>query len=275
MRISVVVTTYEQPGWLEKVLWGYAAQTIRDFELIVADDGSGAETRAVVESARAELPALKHVWHPDDGFRKTEILNKAILAADTEYLVFTDGDCIPRRDLLEWHLRLAEPGRFLSGGYVKLPEGVSRRIGRDDVIEGRATDFRWLRAQGAPISRRLARLSMPGRAARVLDRLTPTRASFNGHNASVWRSDALVVNGFDERMGWGGLDREFGERLENVGVRGKQIRHRAHVVHLDHPRGYRDAEVEANNRRIRDETERTGRTRTTYGLDRHLDAAGG
>lgn len=270
MRVSLIITTFNQPQWLERVLWGYSVQTMREFEVILADDGSGPATRAVADRMRRELPALKHVWHEDAGFRKPEILNKAILAADHDYLVFTDGDCIPRRDLLEVHRRLAEPGRFLSGGYIKVPQAVSERIGFEDVTEGRATSLRWLRAQGTPLSRRLTRLALPAAAARVFDRLTPTRASFNGHNASVWRSDALAANGFDERMGWGGLDREFGERLENAGVRGKQIRHRAHVVHLDHPRGYKDPRVIEENLRIRAETASRQRTRTPAGLDRHL-----
>lgn len=60
----------------------------------------------------------------------------------------------------------------------------------------------------------------------------------NGHNASGWKEDIVAVNGLDERMQYGGQDRELGERLENYGIRGKQIRYSAIVVHLDHARGY-------------------------------------
>lgn len=271
MRLSVIITTYDQPAWLEKTLWGYAAQYDRDFELVIADDGSGDETRAVIEAARPRFDTpVRHVWHEDRGFRKCEILNRAILAASSPYLVFTDGDCIPRRDFVAVHRRLAEPGRFLSGGYLKLTMDVSRLIDHEDVNTGRATSYRWLRAQGQPLSRRILRLGTGRRTGRALDRVTPTRPTFNGHNASVWKADAIRVNGFDERLGWGGLDREFGERLTNAGVRGKQIRHRALVVHLDHPRGYRREDVVARNRDIRDETRATRRIRTPVGLDRHL-----
>ena len=269
MRISVIITTYNQPEWLEKVLWGYAAQTLPDFEVVVADDGSGADTRDAIGRVRPELPALRHVWHADEGFRKCEILNKAILAAEGDYLVFTDGDCVPHRDLLAVHRRLAEPGRFLSGGYLKLPMEVSRLVGRGDVMDGSVLRLSWLRAQGVPFSIRLARLAAGPAAARLLDLLTTTRSTFNGHNASLWRSDAMTVNGFDERMGWGGLDRDFGARLRNLGIRGKQIRYRAHMVHLDHPRSYKSSEIVAANRRIRAETARSGRIRAVVGLDRH------
>lgn len=269
--ISVIITTYNHPAWLEKVLWGFAAQTFRDFEIVIADDGSGPETAGVIDSFRADtgLPVV-HVWHEDDGFRKCEILNKAIIASSGEYLLFTDGDCIPRRDFLEVHHSLAEPGRFLSGGYIKLPLETSRRITVADVVEGRATDYRWLRKLGAPHTRRLARLALGPGAARLFDTLTPTSPTWNGHNASAWRSDIIAVNGYEERMGYGGLDRELGERLENLGIKGRQVRHRAHVVHLDHGRGYRDPEILRRNAEIRRETRRTGRTRAVVGLDRHL-----
>lgn len=274
MRFSVVITTYNQPAWLELVLLGYSVQSFRDFEVLVADDGSDDRTREVIERVRGRLEVpLHHVWHEDRGFRKCTILNRAIEASSGAALLFTDGDCIPRRDLLAVHDALLERGRFLSGGYAKLPEDVSRAITPEDVLSGNATSWRWLRARGAPASRALLRLRLPASAGRVLDAITTTRPTFNGHNSTVWREDVIRTNGFDERMGWGGLDRELGERLENAGVRGKQIRHRAHVVHLYHERGYRKPEIEAANRAIRDETARLKRTRTEYGIEKRAELA--
>jgi glycosyltransferase involved in cell wall biosynthesis len=274
MRLSVIVTTYNHPRWLERVLWGYAAQTYRDFELLVADDGSDAPTGELIERMRAELPfPVRHVWHPKQGFRKCTILNAAIAQAQGPYCFFTDGDCIPRADLLAVHMAAARPGRFGSGGYLKLPMGTSEAITRDDIRTGRATDARWLRAHGTPWSRQLQRLAWGPRVATLLDHLTPTGATFNGHNAGVWRDDLIRVNGFDERLEWGGLDRELGERLEHAGVRGMQLRHRALVVHLDHGRGYKRPEAIARNRAIRDEVAAQRLTWTPAGLDRHLPAA--
>ena len=273
MRTSVIVTTYNSPDWLEKVLWGFEAQTVRDFELLVADDGSDDRTRERLAALRPRLTyPVRHLWHPKEGFRKCTILNAAIAAAAHPYCVFTDGDCVPRADFLAVHVAAARPGTFLSGGYLKLPMGTSERIGREDILAGRATDARWLRAHGTPWSRRLQRLAWgPGMAA-FLDRLTPTGATFNGHNASAWREDLVRVNGFDERLEWGGLDRELGERLEHAGVHGRQIRHRALVVHLDHGRGYKRPEAIARNRAIRDEVAARQLTRAPVGLDRHLAA---
>ena len=276
MRLSVVVTTYNHPEWLEKVLWGFSAQTFRDFELLVADDGSDAPTRELIDRLSPELGyPVRHIWHPKQGFRKCTILNAAIAASTGDYLFFTDGDCIPRPDLLAVHAALAERGRFLSGGYLKLPMGTSQAITREDILGGRPTDYRWLRAHGTPVSAKALRLNWGPFMARALDATTTTRPSFNGHNASAWRDDLVRVNGFDERLEWGGLDREIGERLENAGVKGKQIRHRALVVHLDHGRGYKRPEAIARNRAIRDEVAAKRLARTPAGLDRHLTVPGG
>ena len=248
MEISIVVSVYQRPRFLELVLRGYAAQTDRRFELLVADDGSGPEVREVIERARGESGLeLVHLWHEDRGFRKTIILNRAIVASRGDYLLFTDGDCIPRRDLVEVHRSLARPRRYVAGGYVKLPAPVSEAITPEVVDAGRFTDLGWLRRRGWRPGRRALRLTRSRRLAALYDRLTPTAAHFHGNNASTWREALLEVNGFEGDMGYGGLDRALGYRLENAGIRGMQARHRAVAMHLHHDRPYRDdATLRAN-----------------------------
>ena len=112
MRTSVVLSTYNSPNWLEKVLWGYAAQTVRPDEIVVADDGSTDETRERLELLRrATQLNIQHVWHEDRGFRKCTILNRAIDAAEGDYLIFSDGDCISRADFVAVHKQHARPIR--------------------------------------------------------------------------------------------------------------------------------------------------------------------
>lgn len=266
--ISVILTTYNAPKWLEKVLWGYACQSHRAFELVLADDGSGQATYECVDRMREQTGLrIRHVWHEDRGFRKCAILNRAICASRGDYLVFSDGDCIPRSDFLAQHHRFAEPGRFLSGGYYKLPLSISRAIDVDDIRSGRAFRYRWLRRQGLPLSHRCVRLLAGETSAAWLERLTTTRPTWNGNNASGWTEDVLRVNGFDERMRYGGLDRELGERLENSGIRGKQVRFHAICLHLDHPRGYANADDWKRNDDIRKSTRCVKRTRTEHGIE--------
>ena len=267
MSVSVVLSTYNSPDWLEKVLWGYAAQTQRPDEIVIADDGSTDETRARIDLLRrATQLNIEHVWHEDRGFRKCTILNRALEVAKGDYLIFSDGDCIPRADFVATHLAHAKPGRFLSGGHFLLPIDLSRAITREDILAGRCSDPRWLRNQGLAWKPKLIKLQARGIWADLLDWFTPTRPTWNGGNASTWKVDLLAVNGFDERMAYGGEDRELGERLLHRGLRPKQIRNRAIVVHMDHPRGYVNAAATAANRAIWDETLRTRATWTDHGL---------
>ncbi len=264
---SVIFTTYNSPRALELVLWGFAGQTRRDAQIVVADDGSGPGTRALIGRLRRETGLeILHVWHPDLGFRKTEILDRAILAARGEYLLFTDGDCIPRGDFVATHLALARRGRFLSGGYLKLPREVSEAVTVGDVRSGRVADPRWLRSKGWRPGRRALRLTAVRPLAALLDVVTPTRPTWNGHNASCWRDDLVRVNGYDLEMAYGGLDRAVGECLENAGVRGRQLRHRAPVLHLHHERPYVDPEKWRMNRELRRRIRQGGVTRAPMGL---------
>ena len=233
----------------------------------MADDGSGDETAEVIRSARRSTGLeIEHVLQDDRGFRKCRILNKAIARARGEYLIFTDGDCIPQPEFVSRHLDLAEPRRFLSGGLLRLPLGLSHNIRPEDIATGRCFSASWLRGRGMPPTYKLLKLTAGTGFGAVLDRISPATAGWNGHNASGWKADILAANGFDERMGYGGEDRELGERLENAGVRGKRIRHRVTCLHLDHPRGYVDPQVRAANLEIRRETRRTRRTRTGHGI---------
>lgn len=267
MNLSVILSTYNSPIWLEKVLWGYSVQSHQDFELLIADDGSTEETAALIESMRQKTSlTLRHIWHPDDGFRKCRILNKAVLHAQNDYVVFSDGDCIPRADFLSVHAAEAKPGRFLSGGYHKLPMQTSEAIGTDDILTGRCFNLDWLKAHGLPSSYKNSKLTATPRQAHWLNRLTPTACNFKGSNASAWMSDIVRANGFDEGMAYGGEDREFGIRLSNNGIRPHHVRYNAIVIHLDHARGYVDPETVRSNKAFRQQIEKARSKWTPRGL---------
>ena len=193
-------------------------------------------------------------------------MNKAILQSETEYLVFTDGDCIPRDDFLAVHAENAERGRYVSGSYYRLPMETSEAIQRDDIVSGRCFDVGWLRRHGLPRSKKTLKLRASVRQARFLNRFTFTNCIFRGSNAAAWRDDIMKVNGFDERMQYGGLDRELGVRLVNAGVRPKHVRYSAICLHLDHARGYRDEALVASNRALRLRNQRNGVSWSDHGI---------
>ena len=124
--ISVIVSTYERPDALAAALRGLSRQSDRRFEVVVADDGSGPATAAVIGQWKATLGVpLIHVRHEHSGFRAAEIRNRAIVASSGGYCVFLDGDCIPRADFVAQHRRLAEPGWFVAGNRILLSEHLT------------------------------------------------------------------------------------------------------------------------------------------------------
>ena len=275
MKLSVIISTYSSPAALGRVLWGYALQASSTFEIVIADDGSTGETADVIESAVRENGLnIRHVWQEDEGFEKCRILNKAIAVAEGDYLIFTDGDCVPRKDLVSVHARLAEPGYLLSGGCIRLDAVASDRLERSDIVSEEAFERTWPLSLGTTPERKSYKLSLRRPWNTLFDLLTPTGATFNGHNASAWKADVVAVNGFNERMRYGGLDRELGERLINSGVKARQVRHRAIVLHLHHEKPYKNVEARAENDRIRAETRATRAVWTELGLDQWLADVG-
>ncbi len=266
-KVAVIISTYNEAAALEKALDAWLMQTHYHFELLVADDGSQQDTARVIEKhdLNKRMP-IKHIWHEDAGFRKCTILNKAIMATNADYLIFSDGDCIPRNDFVENHLKYAERGRFLSGGYVKLNEKVSENVKCDQVVTQSLFSMKQLLRNGQDKSIGLLKLTSSNWLALLLNWFTPTRATWNGHNSSGWKSDIVAVNGFNEDMEYGGLDRELGERLKNAGVRGKQVRYRAICLHLNHSRPYRDARKMQQNLEQRKKVKKEKITWTENGI---------
>ena len=239
MKLSIIITTYNSEEWLKKVLEGYCNQTEDDFEVIVADDGSTEKTKFVIEAFNHKFRfKIQHIWQEDNGFQKCKILNKAIVQAKSDYLLFTDGDCIPRKDFVAQHLKYKEEGYFLSGGYFKLPMETSQKIAIDTIKNQDCFSISWLIKNGVSKSFKLSKLTKIQLFAIFMNWLTPTKRTFNGHNTSCFKKDLLAVNGFNEDMQYGGLDREVGERLFNLGILSKQIRYSAVCLHLDHQRAY-------------------------------------
>ena len=137
MDTAVIVSTYNAPESLRLSLLGFAAQQRAEFEVIVADDGSGPETAQVLQDpALAGLP-IRHVWHEDRGFRLCTIRNRAIAVTEAKYLIFCDGDCIPRDDFVANHIQYRRRGCFVSGGRVHVNADVFRSLTNEEILSGK------------------------------------------------------------------------------------------------------------------------------------------
>ncbi len=272
MKISVIITTYNAEDWLRKVLFGFSVQTETDFEIVIADDGSTSKTSDVLLEFTSKFKhPIVHVWHADNGFQKSKILNRAIVKSSADYLLFTDGDCIPRADFIATHLKNMQPGYFLSGGYFKLPMELSHTISEGDIITQRCFDVGFLRENGLKNSFRLTKLTHNKLVAKFMNWVTPTKRSWNGHNASGYKADLVAINGFNQDMQYGGLDRELGERLFIAGLLSKQIRYSAICIHLDHARGYFSKEGWNHNLSIRAHNKKNKIAVTANGISQNDD----
>lgn len=252
---GVVISTYENARALDLVLRGWARQRVAPRGVVVADDGSGAETAAVVSRWGATHLRLEH----QGGFGKCRVVNAAVLLARElgfNWLLFTDGDWLPARDLLARHLEETRAGRYVSGGGIRLSRAVSEAIGPDEVESGA------FEREGG----NKPHYALPRALGHLLDRIQPRRAPWKGGNSSAWLDDVVRVGGYDERFGWGLEDNELGARLQNAGVRGFSIRYTAPVYHLWHERSWVDPEGLIRHQRMLNETRRTGATRTEHGI---------
>jgi GT2 family glycosyltransferase len=261
----VVVTTYNNPRGLALVLAGLERQTLPDFELLIADDGSGAETAALISAfaERVSFP-VRHVWHPDEGFRKCTICNKAILEANGNYLVFFDGDCVPGRRCLEIHVDAARRDSYLAGGAVYLNRDFSERLTPADVASGRL-DRPGLWWMSVNKKRRLLVRHLPV-IRDLMNGRVPREPSWRGGNSSAWAEHMRAVGGFDERFTYGFEDADFGHRLQALGVHGRSIRYSNPVMHVEHTRPYADPHQLARNRKLYEENRAIRLVRTPHGI---------
>ena len=248
--ISVIVTTYNREEALEAVLRSLARQTDQDFEVVVADDGSGAATGQLVEAWKAKIGhRLEHVWHADRGFRAAEIRNRAILVARGAYCIFLDGDCIVRPDFVATHRRLAEPGWFVTGNRILLSSVLTEKVLREKLAPETWRFGKWIgeRCRGG-INRLSALLHLPlGPLRRLRQRVWKGARSCN---LAVWRADLDRVDGFDaDYTGWGKEDSDFIARLLHAGVHRKDGIFATGVLHLWHAEADRSRLAE-NERKL-------------------------
>ena len=268
MRCAVIVPTYNRPDALAAVLEGYLAQDDPDFELVVADDGSTTDTKAVIDSFQARAPfPIRHVWQEDLGFRVAAARNRGVAATNADYIIFTDGDCIPPPWFVRAHKRLAEKGHFLSGNRILLSERFTREVLNEKLPVQRWSRLKWLFARAAGrINRWVPLVRLPDLALRR--RVHQRWEGIMSCNISLWREDLVKVNGVDESFsGWGMEDSDLIVRLYRAGVRHKSARFAAPVFHLWHREN--DRGKLAENRRRFDEALRSDRVRALQGLDRY------
>lgn len=242
MECSLIVSTYNWPEALELVLKSILNQTIMPSEVIITDDGSKDETRLLIEKYKKifSIPLI-HIWQEDNGFRKSEILNKAILQSTNDYIIQIDGDVILNKNFITDHLKFSKPNQYLYGSRVNIKEKKIPELFKNKNIN--------LNFFTSNIGKRFRSIRIP-----VLNYFIKQNhevsKKLRGCNMSYWRSDVMKINGYNEDfVGWGGEDYEFIHRLHLSGVKGRRIKHAAIVYHIYHKEAskencYKNAEVQ-------------------------------
>ncbi|TLY48030.1 MAG: glycosyltransferase [Gammaproteobacteria bacterium] len=265
-NISVIITTYNRPDALRLILLALTQQTLLPNEVIIADDGSGIETRLLIEQLSKQLNyPFKHVWQKDEGFQAAKIRNKAVLYANNNYLIFLDGDCIPFPDFIEQHRLLAEPHWFVSGHRVLLNKKFTQKILKEFLPIYKDSTQQWLLHYFHHQTNRLfPLLRIP---LNKLRKLTFRRwQGAKSCNLGLWKKDFLTVNGFDESfIGWGYEDSDLVIRLIRAGVKRKSGKFAIPVIHLWHQQN--DRKKEQINLNLLKEITKDQRIRAKIGIN--------
>ncbi len=261
MRITVAVITYNWPEALELVLRALAVQSELPHEVIVTDDGSQPATRALLERMATDYPVrLVHLWQPDDGARMSRARNRAIAAAQGDYVILLDGDMVVERHFIADHRAFARRGCFVQGSRVLTNAGLSSRL----LEQGQAMPGFFSRG----VERRRHTLRLPALAAWYA-KPGRKRRGIKSCNMAFWREDLIAVNGFNEAMtGWGREDTELAVRAFHLGLLRRDLRFSALATHLHHRT--RKHVVDNPNDRILEATKAGRLVCCELGLDQHL-----
>lgn len=239
MKLSIILATYNWPTALDIILQNLLKQIKKsmDVEIIIADDGSGEDTLKIVKKYQAQSNKIKHVWHEDEGFRKSIILNKAVSLSMGDYLIFLDGDCIPFPDFIGEHMRIMEYGYMIAGNRVLLSKKFTNYLLSNPEIVNNIIKWRlfnWIFAKiTKSVNKMFPRIKLGNGKWRY--RRSQNWKYPKGCNFAVSRSCFMQVNGFDESFaGWGHEDADLFVRLLHSGVKIKDGRFAIPVLHLWH-----------------------------------------
>jgi len=227
MRVSLIFTTYNWPESLILALRSIEKQTIVPEEVIIADDGSTAETKEIIDKFQKDSDLnIIHSWQEDKGYRVAQSRNKAIVKSSGDYIILVDGDMILHPKFIQDHIKNAQANYFVQGSRVLLTEDKSEKI-----LDSKRTSFSFF-STGLKNRKNAIRSNL-------LSKIFSSKKNYlkgvRSCNMAFFKDDCMKVNGFNEDfIGWGREDSEFVVRLINNGLNRKNLRFNAIQYHLWH-----------------------------------------
>lgn len=268
MKASLIIAFYNNTRYLALIFEALKRQTERDFEVIIADDGSNPDSVKIVDRLISEAPfPVNHVWHEDKGWRKNIILNKSVVAAKSDYIIFLDGDCIPHHKFIAEHTSMSTHGTVVAGRRVQLTHVLSEAVTPRIISSGRLHSYVMPRMLWAGIKGEERHvdegLRMTNKTMRRLF-MNKRRRGILGCNFSMYKEDLMKVNGFDERflLPGTGEDTDLEERLNRVGIFCRVESHHITVYHRKHKR----EDLINENVALYEENNRNNVSWTPYGI---------
>ena len=247
MKASLIISIYKNTRALEAVLDSIKRQTEQDIEVILSEDGEDPKMAAFIQAYDFPWP-MQHLTQPDEGWRKEKALNRAVVAAKNDWLIFIDGDCVLHPQFIENHVRYQQPGVMLAGKRVKLNPELSERCMKGEKF----CLFPYLFARRGC---RYVEEAFYCGAAKWLRRKVKHLV---GSNMSMSRNDLMAINGFDENyvLPATGEDYDIEWRMLANGCKMVSLRNLAVQYHLYHKENWQDQkenmvycrQVQAENR---------------------------
>jgi glycosyltransferase involved in cell wall biosynthesis len=239
-KCTLVTPTYNWPEALELLLKSVENQSQLPDEVIIADDGSTPETKALINKFKNKLPIpLIHVWHKDKGNRKPRIMNKAIAKAKHEYIIEIDGDIIMNKHFVQDHLKFSKKGHYLFGSRVNIKKSHLNKLFKNQLL-----NFNFF-SEGIQKRGRTLRLPVLAKQIQAVEKRSK---KLRGCNMSFWKEDFIKINGFNENLiGWGIDDSEMIQRLHNIGIKGKRLKFAGiayHIYHKEQSKSHIDINLE-------------------------------
>lgn len=241
--VSVIIAVYNKIEWLRIVLAGFEQQSFADFEIVIADDGSNKGfTNALAEYSRTSPLRIQHVWHEDTGFRKTRILNKAVLKSAGEYLIIIDGDCLPHKHFVADHWYNRQTDTALAGRRANLSQELTNALTPEKIRKGYLNSLGFIRQVWMDSFRKKSSHAEKSvRLPRFVYQVWPAKSrGILGCNFSIHKELLMEINGFDLRYEApeAGEDTDIDLRLRWAGKKIRLLKFQAVQYHLFHDRFY-------------------------------------
>ncbi|MGQ1909356.1 glycosyltransferase family 2 protein [Marinifilum sp. RC60d5] len=233
ITISLLITTYNSPKFLDLVFRSIMQQTVMPNEIVIGDDGSTNETKKVIDSYRNKLVCkIEHIWQEDDGFQRCKILNKAIAKVSSDYILQLDGDVMLHPKFIEDHLTVIQPKQFVCGNRCFVLKSKTAKLINEPTN---------IKLNIFNIKKRKRFFRLPFLSGLFKNKRNNTSRKGNvGCHMAYWKNDMIKINGYNEDfVGWGYEDIEMVERLMNSGVKKRTLLLMALQYHLWHPKSSR------------------------------------